>query len=135
MRESIREHRLLPIDFVFENRSNKVQEMRTIHRPFDDGSRMFTLPDISVIGTGSTSRRQAKQNGKRCCQRISCLGKLLLVASVFMFYEEISNLLHMTQTPNISAPPIMRDYSSIKSIQDLNSEVVKPRCYVSEVID
>jgi hypothetical protein len=137
MRESIQEHRSLPIDFSFEDRSKKVphQEMRTIHRPFDDGSSMFTLPDISVVGPDSTSRRQAKQKGKRFCQRISCLGKLLLVLSVFMFYEEITSLLHMTQPPDISAPPIKRDYSSIKSVEDLNSDIVKPKCYVSDVVD
>jgi hypothetical protein len=137
MRESVQEHRSLPIDFAFDARSKKVphQEMRTIHRPFNDGSSMLTLPDISVIGPGTTSRRQAKQKGKRRCQRISCLGKLLLVFSVFMFYEEITNLLHMTQTPDIiSAPQIKRDYSTIKSVQDLDSGIVKPRCYVSEVV-
>ena len=137
MKESIPEHRSLPIDFSFEDRSKKVphQEMRTIHRPFDDGSSMFTLPDISVVGPGSTSRRKAKQKGRRCCQRISCLGKLLLAFSVFIFYEEIASLLHMPQTSEISAPPIKRDYSSIKSVQDLDSDIVKPRCYVSEVED
>jgi hypothetical protein len=137
MIESMHEHRLLPIDFTFEDRSKKVpqQEMRTIHRPFDDGSSMFTLPDISVTGLVSTSKRQAQQKGRRRCQRISCLGKMLLVFAVFMFYEEITNLLRMMQPLDISATAIKSDYSSIKSVQDLNSGSVRPRCYVSEVGD
>lgn len=90
----------------------------------------FALPSVTVSSDPKRAREKREREQRRCTA--GCLFRWTLLGFAVGYCKEISGFMNgMVPQTVISAPHIKRDYTSIKSIHDLSTEKVKPKCFVS----
>lgn len=139
MEEAIEEHKCKSISFSMVEMSDH-QSTQYTHNNYNNsrtkkvrrGERRSTLeimaiPSVTVSPRKVRERHQAE--ARRCCQW-RCMFRMIVLLLPFVFYKEIVAILSLVpQSVSLSNPSIKHDYSSIRGINDLNSQIVQPKCF------
>jgi hypothetical protein len=134
MKEAIEEHRTTPLRFsMVEDPLSRPPKRgrRGIQKSCDAESTHFAIPSVLIP---SGKKRNAKRNERRCCTMPCCLRLLILlwIYPITYYYKEIKGIISLAPAhTKMSAPSIKRDYSSVKGVYDLSSEIINPWCFVS----
>jgi hypothetical protein len=158
MKEAVHEHMLVPIGFSMELDKHKTskspprrireQDSQSNSNPLpisaksrnasgtsNEEQQRLNFPGVSVLSNSAKDRARQRRSQRRCLGfKISTLVKAALLVVLYTCYREFGGINVMTmkqQNENDLIPPsINHDYSSVKSIDDLSTDLVKPWCYV-----
>jgi hypothetical protein len=156
MKEAVHEHMLVPIGFSMELDNHKTsksprrwireQDLQSKSNPrmldksrnsfgtSNEEQQRLHFPGVSVLSNSAKDRARQRRSQRRCLGfKISTLVKAAVVVILYTCYREFGGVNVMTmklQENDLAPPSINHDYSSVKSIDDLSTELVKPWCYV-----
>lgn len=156
MKEAVHEHLFVPIGFSMEVDDHKTSKspprwIREQHTQSKSNPRMadksrnsfgtsneeqqrLTLPGVSVLSNSAKDRARQRRSQRRCLGfKISTWVKVAVLVILYTCYREFDGIIAMTmkqQKIDLIPPSIQHDYSNVKRVDDLSTELVKPWCYV-----
>ena len=131
MEEAIKEHQCKSISFSMVEESSDQSAKRNQNDSRNKVRRgtleIMAIPSVTLSPRKLRDRHQSE--GRRFC-RWRCMFRMIVLLLPLVFYKEILAILSLVpQTVSLSNPSIKHDYSSIRGINDLNSQIVQPKCF------
>ena len=128
MKEAVEEHQCKSISFSMVEDNNPKRKVRNGRTTLSMETK-FSMPSVTL------SSRKARQVERKCCHWRSMF-RIILLLLPFVYYKEIKRLVSYRPQALAWSSSIKHDYySSVRGINDLNSDIVQPKCFVSLICE
>ena len=130
MEEAVEEHECKTISFsVVADSNNNPKRKKTLRngRTTLSMETKFSMPSVTL----SSNSRKARQVSERKFCHWRCMFRIILLLLPFVFYNEIKKVVSYRPQAVTWISSVQHDYSSVRGINDLNSDIVRPKCFVS----